>query len=121
MGYSGYSGYSGYPQLQNPRIGPAGKSPCEVARELRDQAQLCPWRESNPWGSVLRVICVLVTITLSYNSGCTIAYGYADPSHSYWRPLKLTMKQHSTRTIGPPLRGISSRFVPGTSKGFYYY
>ena len=38
MGYSGYSGYSGYPQLQNPRIGPAGKSPCEVARELRDQA-----------------------------------------------------------------------------------
>ena len=36
MGYSGYSGYSGYPQLQNPRIRPAGKSPCEVARELRD-------------------------------------------------------------------------------------
>jgi hypothetical protein len=34
----GYSGYSGYPQLQNPRIWPAGKSPCEVARELRDQA-----------------------------------------------------------------------------------
>ena len=31
-------GYSGYPQLQNPRIRPAGKSPCEVARELRDQA-----------------------------------------------------------------------------------
>ena len=39
MGYSGYSGYSGYPQLQNPRIRPAGKSPCEVARELRDQTQ----------------------------------------------------------------------------------
>jgi hypothetical protein len=31
----------------------------------------CPWQESNPWGSVLRVICV--TIALSYNRGCTIA------------------------------------------------
>jgi hypothetical protein len=38
----GYSGYSGYPRLQNPRIWPAGKSPCEVARELRDQA---PYRD----------------------------------------------------------------------------
>jgi hypothetical protein len=31
----------------------------------------CPWQESNPWGSVLRAICVATA--LSYNRVCTIA------------------------------------------------
>jgi hypothetical protein len=40
-------------------------------RALASFSVECPWQESSPWGSVLRVICV--TIALSYNRGCTIA------------------------------------------------
>ena len=51
------------------------KSPVTTLRRARDYERTfydcafrkCPWQESNPWGSVLRVICV--TIRLSYNRG----------------------------------------------------
>ncbi len=42
-----------------------------VAERLGNFSVKCPWQESNPWGSVLRVICV--SIEQSYNRGCTIA------------------------------------------------
>ena len=42
-----------------------------IKRHHGNFSVVCPWQESNPWGSVLRVICV--TIEQSYNRGCTIA------------------------------------------------
>ena len=58
-------------------VATASSGPPHLARDYvsialpTDFSVECPWQESNPWGSGLRVICV--TIEQSYNRGCTIA------------------------------------------------
>ncbi len=50
--------------------------PPHLAKDYETFRKECPWQESNPWGFVLRVICVTIKQSYnrgSYNRGCTIA------------------------------------------------